>query len=560
MNASAHKLTSLILGGFSLLTCTMFSCHGRELRATDYGLVADGKTDDGPAIQKLLDAAHTFQNEPVTLVFPQKKTIYAATGKDRYLFSLRQRKNLTVNGNHSTFLLDPAIRFADLHGSDHVTLKQFQVDFTQSMFIESTVKSVNVNEQFIDVTSDEAAALAGPTREDGEQWFGGFVWCENGPHPKAARHFSVKHVEQLGAGIVRIHHGEGSFGKAMADTIIPGVTSFSVPRAGVAHRHGPGALVEIHDATDVTLQDIKVWGAPWFVFSIYRCEGECRFLDVDVLPKPGSGRLMSACRDAFHVTANRARLLFDHCDTLGTGDDDYNFCVLTSKIHKVISPTEIIIRQKFPIQYNPMQAGDRLLVMNAENSMVGSAKISRCIEAPLPHGKTIEPGGPCPEVTLHLEHPIAALTAGLTVWSKEAENPDTTMSHCTANFSIRMQTSLKIEHCRFRCYNVSYGMSPQQDNVEGPGPEFIHIRHTEFGVGRGSGYVAQCHGKGPLPLTRIQSTRIEDSVFHAPLRIAKARSITLHRNRWQGEVAMGEHESLDEKGNTRDGKPFTISP
>jgi hypothetical protein len=474
---------------------------------------------------------------------------------------LRRTKNLTIHGNGSTFLLDPHIRMADLHFAENALLKDFAVDFTVSMFVETTVQSVNQPLGFVDVKprdSAEARHLAGPTKEDGEQWFGGFIWCENGPHPKAARHYSVGRVEQRGEGVVRLFHGEGSFTPAMAQTIVPGTTAFSVPRAGVAHRHGPGALFEIHDATDVTLERIRVWGAPWFVFSIYRCEGTCRFLDVDVVPKPDSGRMMSACRDAFHVTANRATLWFERCDTQGLGDDDYNFCILSSTIRKVVSPTEIVIRQKFPIQYNPMRAGETLLVMNEENSVLGSAKIARYVETPLKDGSAILPGGPCPEVTIHLDEPIGNLATGLTVWSKEAGNPDTTLSHCTATFSIRMQTSLKIHHCRFTCYNVSYGMSSRQQNVEGPGPEFIRITNSEFLTGRGAGYVAQSGGKGPIAQTRIQHLHIENSTFHAPLRITKARTIALHHNVFHGEVAIGECEFLDMRGNSRDGAPFSI--
>ena len=56
---------------------------------------------------------------------------------------------------------------------------------------------------------------------------------------------------------------------------------------------------------------------------------------------------------------------------------NYNFCILSSKILKVVSPTTIVIRQKFPIQYNPLRVGETLMVMNDENTVIGSAKIAR---------------------------------------------------------------------------------------------------------------------------------------------------------------------------------------
>ena len=531
-----------------------------EIRAVDFGLVGDGKTDDGPTIIRVVAEAKKHSPSQVTILFPSRKTIFAASAENRYLFFLRNAKNLTIDGNGSTFLLDPSIRMADLQGSSSITMKNMAVDYSKSMFIESIVQEVNQEKSYLDVkakNANESNSMSGPTKEDGEQWFGGFVWCENGSRTKAARHFSVGKVEKREGGVVRIFHGEGSFTPDLAKSIIPGTTGFSVPRAGVAHRHGPGALFEIHDATDATMEHIHVWSAPWFAFSIYRCEGFCRFHDVDVVPKPNSGRRMSACRDAFHVTANRAKLSFEHCDSRGTGDDDYNFCILSSVIRKIISPTEIVIRQKFPIQYNPMREGETLMVMDANNSMIGSAKIARYTEVPLKQG-AITAGGSCPEVTISLDAPITDLRTGLTVWSKEACNPDTTMSHCTATFSIRMQTSLTIKHCRFDCYNVSYGMSEKSDNVEGPGPEFMRISHSEFYRGRGAGYHAQCDGRGSPAATRLQSIEISHCLFHAPLKIAKANQVVLIDNAFEDSVLLGDHSKLQMSGNRKNGVNFTI--
>jgi len=540
-----------------------FTCSAgfaADLVATDFGVKADGNTDDGPAILKMIAAARA-QKAPVRLVFPERQTIYAATGADRYLFQLRATEGITIDGGGSTFLLHPDIRFANLEGARQPSLKNLNVDFAPHPFIETLIEAADPKRQFVDVRvlhPAEAGALGGPTKQDGEQWFGGFVWCENGEHPKAARHYAVKSVTPLEDGRARIFYDGNAFARDIADHVKPGATRFSVPRPGVAHRHGPGALFEIHDAVDARLERISVWGAPWFVFSIYRNEGILEFIDVDVRPTPGADRLMAACRDAFHVTGNRARLLFDGCDTAGLGDDDYNFCVLSSAIQKVLAPTEIVIRQKFPIQYNPMRVGETLMVMNRENAVIGSATIARYEETPLHDRQPTRPGGRCPEVTITLRTPIRGLEKGLTVWSKEAANPDTTMRNCACAFSCRMQTSLTIERCKFLCYNVSYGMSPGDDNVEGPGPDRMRIVDSEFLAGRGSGYSAQCGGAGPIKTCRLQEISIERCTFRAPLTIRKARAISLKDNRFYGEVTIGEHEELEMTRNTRDDKPFNL--
>ncbi len=530
------------------------------LNAENFGIRADGKTDDGPAILEMVEAARALNGEPVRLVFPTNSVIHAATGEDRYLFALQHTKNITIDGNGSTFLLDPHIRMMDLDYAVNPVIKNLNVDYTVTMFIDSVIEKVDPKGAYLDVRvlePGEEENLGGPTKEDGEQWFGGFVWCENGKHMKAAKHYAVKRAEVLGEGRARIFFDGKAIPGQITGRINPGTTRFSIPRPGVAQRHGPGPLFNIHDTVDGHFANIAVWGAPWFTYSIYRCEGTCRFINVDLVPKPGTNRLMAGCRDAFHVKGNRATLIFEDCDTAGLGDDDYNFCILSSKIQKVISPTKLVIKQKFPIQYNPMRVGETLMVMNSENQIVGSATITAYDETLHKDGTEIIPGGRyCPPVTITLKTPIKGLAKDLHVWSREAANPDTTMRNCTATFSIRMQTSLTVENCTFTCYNVAYGFSPRTKHVEGPGPEFMKITDSTFHVGRGSGMVFQSGGRGPFETTRVQRIHIENSIFHAPMRIDKAKTITLLNNRFYGDVKVGRHATLEMSGNMRNGKPF----
>ncbi len=533
-----------------------------ELMAVDFGVKADGTSDDGPAILRMVEAARAA-NRPVRLVFPDSKTIFAATGKDRYLFQLDRTRNITIDGSGSTFVLDPGIRMASIDAASDCTLRNFRVDSTVSMFIESVIESVDDAGKFVDVRvldEPEASNLGGPTKQDGEQWFGGFVWRENGPNPKAAWHFAVDPVEQLGNGRARIFLPGNRIPAEVVRTIKPGETRFSIPRPGVAHRFGPGAQFVIHDSRNVVLERIAVWSAPWFAFNIHRNEGICRFTDVDVVPKPDSGRLMSACRDAFHVTANRATIVFDGCDIAGTGDDDYNLCILSSRVVEVLGPRELIIRQKFPIQFSPMRPGDTLMVSDADDQMIGSAKIAGYTELPLDDGSTTVPGGRSPRVRIVLESEIPGMKAGLNVWSREGSNPDTTIRNGTMNFSNRFQTPVTLERCKLTCLNVCYGMKwSNGDNVEGPGPEFVRVIGCEFRTGRGTGLKILCGNTGPIERSRVRRVQIEDSTFHAPLQIDQAQEIVLTNNQFHDTVRIGRHTSLEMTGNRRDGKPFEES-
>jgi len=173
-------------------------------------------------------------------------------------------------------------------------------------------------------------------------------------------------------------------------------------------------------------------------------------------------------------------------------------------------------------------------------------------ETPSSDNQQILPGGRyCPLVRIKLKSPIEKLEKGLTTWSEEAANPDTTMRNCTAHFSIRIQTSITIERCQFDCYIAAYN-----EDVEGPGPEWIRLADSAFMVGRGSGFNAQCGGSGALDKTLMQELVIERCTFHAPLTIQKARRIVLKENRLEDRTTIGKHESLEMHGNTRNNKPF----
>ncbi len=123
----------------------------------------------------------------------------------------------------------------------------------------------------------------------------------------------------------------------------------------------------------------------------------------------------------------------------------------------------------------------------------------------------------------------------------------------TRSFSCRFQTSLTIERCRFACYTVAYG-----EDIEGPGPERIHIVDSEFLPGRNSGLNVQAGGSGAIGKTRVQEVRLERCIFRAPLTIRKARRIVLQNNQFHGDVNIGDSETLEMTGNTRNGEPFAV--
>jgi hypothetical protein len=110
----------------------------KVLHAMDFGLVADGVTDDGPAIQKLLVAARAAK-QPLIIRFSNKKQIFAATGTERYAFRLDGLKDVGIDGGESTFLVHKDLRFLKATACEDLKIGFLNIDVTPSPVAEAVV-------------------------------------------------------------------------------------------------------------------------------------------------------------------------------------------------------------------------------------------------------------------------------------------------------------------------------------------------------------------------------------------------------------------------------------
>ena len=385
-------------GGLAIgvLTCAAgVSAQPDALDASEFGAVGDGVTDDGPAIQRLLAAASEIDG-PAELRFLSDKTFYVRTAPDRYVFRFHETSGVTLDGGGSAFLLDPHLRFMSLTDSTDTTIRRLSVDFDPLPFVDGEVVATNADDRTLDVRLADGAEvpIGGPTREDGEQAFFAMLW-HDGPYGTLSHHCWVERIEAGDEpGVARVHPGE-SF--TAFDQVVPVEWRISLPVPGIAHRYGPGPCFEIRDNDAVTLEDVELWSAPWFGFNISRNRGAVAFRRVNIRPKPGAGRLMSLWRDGFHVKGNSGSLLWEDCVLDGMCDDAFNISTHSSVVHRVLSPTRIEVRQKFPLLPIPWSEGASLIAVDeAAHRLLGSARVDEVTvgpEPPLIQGKPAAP--PC---------------------------------------------------------------------------------------------------------------------------------------------------------------------
>lgn len=480
----------LIIGVFGILVlsvvsrghCVALQTDGgntidaaRVINADDFGIHADGVSDDGPVIDRMLEAAASVAGA-VQLVFPEDKIIRVITASDRYVFKLDHAERISVDGGGSTFLLAPDVRFLKVTNSRMVAFRNLNIDFDPLPFGDGTVTQVNAKERYIDVrpmSVGQGLPTGVPTLEDGEQRFFGMLWYP-GAYGVMSRHYWVKRMAPGDeAGMVRVFAGD-DFGRFGA--IEPEAWRISLPVPGIAHRLGPGACLDIYDNEDVTFEDVELWSAPWFGFRVFRNRGEVTFRRVHIRPKPGSGRLTSTWRDGFHVKGNSATLLWEDCIVAGTNDDAFNISTHCSWVKRVISPTEIVVMQRYPLNRMPWHEGATFTAADYDTrTLLGAARIVKVTNS------TETPGVRAIPVTIVLDRPIEGLEVGAMVWEPESTNPNTTLRRCRIEKSCRLQSPVTLEGCDVTALLWFYG-----GKIEGPFPSHVIVRDCVLRRGRGN--------------------------------------------------------------------------
>ena len=481
--------TAARIRSFGVLLAAGSCCALGEVvfNAEDFGLQADGKTDDGPVIRHLLEQARSVDG-PVTVCFPEKQKISVASGAERYAFRIDRINGLTIDGGGSVFLIDKELRFLHATVCSDLTVRNLNVDITPSPVAEAVILEQEKNGRILTVQLDrpeQAEALGGPTRAADEQTFFGMLWFP-GTYAAESAHYYVDDVtaeseRHRTRGQMRIHSQEGLPPK-YANRIIPGQTRISLPVPGIAHRYGASSMIRIDRCSDVGMSDIEVWSAPWMAFEVVRNSGKLVFQRVHIRPEPDSGRTTSSWRDGFHVKGNKGSLLFEDCILEGMNDDAFNISTHAWSVTKVFSPNHVRIKQIFPIQFMPLQEGGELLILSADGTRRLSATRIAEIRG-MPENESVYLPGhhKAPELEILLDHDVEGLDPGCVLWDMTAANPQTVIRRCGIGNSCRFQSPVTLEESDVSAFIWFYS-----EGVEGPMPSGSAVRGCTLRQGRGS--------------------------------------------------------------------------
>ncbi len=557
------KILSLIFPALAALLVALLAAGARArkplsqatiLRSQSFGARGDGVTDDGPAVQKMLDAAATASG-PVRLQFAPARKYLLRSGRNRYAFFIDGAHDLTLDGAGSLFLIDAQQRFLKLIHSRDVTVRGFKVDYVPLPFADGTIVAKDKAAGTIDVRIDAGQAMppaGGATRQDGEQAFFGALWAPGTYNAQGdggaywmRSNFDVLNISApSGNRMVRV---QGSRDNGQIDGIELGKWRFSVPVRGIAHRYGPGESFQLSDNANLTLQDIELWSAPWFGFGINGSRGRVVFRRVNVRPRPGTARMASAWRDGFHVKNNRAGLLWEECIVQGNGDDAFNIAEHTSRVREVCSATRVKISQSYPLGVAAMEPGDALVFYSEKlGKIVGRARIERVDPAHFT-------GAEAPLFTIDLDAPLAQVEAASTlVWNEASGNPNTVLRRCRMDTSCRFRSPITIDSCQINALAWFTG-----DDIEAPIPSDVAVVNSQFRLGQGNPNLVIAMGGPGAKEPVISNVLFEGNLIWGEFELSDARNVALIGNGFadgRRPILLNDVANVLLRGNTHAGQ------
>ncbi len=328
----------------------------------DYGATGDGHTDDGPAIQKSIDAA-VAAGPGSDVLLPAGRYLFGADPRRGSSAVLVNRANgLTIRGEKGTVLIAPPEKsFFRVQASTDVSIRSLTLDRAPLSYAQATIVSFD------------------PTRKSAVVTFNPGYADFTSPVIEGATFFVIFSDPQSGTwgdhSADCAWLGPNDPGACWPPTII-GHRRLDETRWEVDLNHSPvehdvGKVVSLWNLTKkgyafnivgtktFTAEDIHYYpGGAGGAFVLNRNSGDFTFRRMIVDVKPGSDQLISALGGTM-VFNNHIALTLDHVTIARVWDDGFNMGANFARIARQDHPRQITVDVR---QANDWRVGDTVAV------------------------------------------------------------------------------------------------------------------------------------------------------------------------------------------------------
>ena len=434
------------------------------LNAADFGVKGDGKTDDGPAIGRAVEAA---MEQQATLRFESGKTYYIGStdrsaGPFSSPFAMNGAEGVTVDGGGSVFRFAPGINYFALTSNKDIRFCNMKLDLSVSPYLVGTVKAVNGAN--VTYTTDIEPHQ---TYVDSRNSVNFSIKYNEGTQQRP--HQFINTVQKTASKEVKVEYQHENHGYSVGDKVF-------LPNPGVGNALSEIMYISANTGCMV-FENIEVWAAPSFIANVRENDAEIYFENVDYVPGAENDReiKMVSWRDGYHVKDNRRPIHWNECDVDVLFDDVFNVSNTLGYITSVKNGNRFTVTQYELYthgSFHPFSCreGDVIDVFSSKGVYAGEATIRRIIE---------NPNGTM-DLVLDYGESLRKMEEGWLVGNRDTCAPGSTITNSRFTGTFRFRREIRIENCVF---DMLVTWIREDGSVEGPIPGNIDYINCTFNGG-----------------------------------------------------------------------------
>lgn len=341
----------------------------------DFGAVGDGKTDDGPAIQKAIDKA--VAEGYAKVVFEPNATYFTGELHERWpYFVVKDAKQVVLEGNNATILVSRTNTALALDSCSNLIVRDLFIDHVTPTYFQGEVVGVNTEKGYIDVQKEDvypAPPLGEGSEVAGGGGLHGMIFDKQTGYRELTHmsdHFKCASIEEVSEDVYRFYIASANQNLLpyikKGHIITHGNATKYYPQENIMARgYMPAGNIVITGCKDVRLENVTLYSAITMGFRVFDNLGDIAFLGVKIVKKPGTTRMLATPSDGIHPKNNRGALIFKNCELEACADDILSISTKDEKIKTKIDSTTFELQTTDDAYYNyHIYEGDELLFIN----------------------------------------------------------------------------------------------------------------------------------------------------------------------------------------------------